>query len=289
MLLRAYRPSRVVALTSSPHRPVQRVERVRHPTPTTPYRAMSVIAALLGIDTGSWGVIIAALALGVSSYSALGARGSAAASDRAARAADRSADATVASAEASMRSAGAAETSAQHSERSAGAAERSATVHERALALDEQRAAQELRERTERDAPRWAPTSEDEAAFWISDDNNLSGVLVNVGRVAARVTAAALNLPAGGRIMGRFRLEVPGPADGGYASEVYIEPGAAVRIEFESTDGSLGQGVAGDLRPRVTITADNEELGWEGTRTIELLRKGGGVASALRWKPQPID
>ena len=182
---------------------------------------------------------------------------------------------------AATRAAGAAEESAQHSERSAGAAERSAAAHERSLELDEQRASQKRRERAERDAPRWAPVSEDEAAFWISDDNHLSGVLVNVGGVAACVTAVALNLPARGRIKGRFRLEVPGPADGGYASALDVHPGAAVRIEFETSDGSLGQGVAGDLRPRVAITASNEELDWKGTRTIELLRKGSGIASAL--------
>lgn len=251
---------------------------------------MSPIAAVFGIDAASWGVIIAALALVVSIYSALGARGSAGASDRSAKAAERSADATVASAQASLRSAGAAEASAQHSERSAGAAERSAVAHERGVELDEQRASHELRERVERDAPRWAAVSDDEAAFWISDDNHLSGVLINVGAVTARVTEALLNLPAGGRIPGRFRLEVPGPADGGYASTVDVRPGAAARIEFETSDGSLGQGVtAGNLRPRVAITADNQELGWHGTRTMELLRRGGGISSALRWQARAVE
>jgi hypothetical protein len=62
-----------------------------------------------------------------------------------------------------------------------------------------------------------------------------------------------------------------------------------MRISFEATDGSLGHGLGTDLRPRVMITASSEELGWEGTRTIELLRGGGGVSSALRWQPRPID
>jgi hypothetical protein len=132
---------------------------------------MLVIAEVLGVDAASWGVVIA----------------------------------TVASAEASLRSAGAAETSAQHAERSASAAERSAAADERAVELDEQRAAHERRERADRDAPRWQPTGEDEAAFWISDDNHLDGVLVNVGRVAAHVTGAVLDLPTGGQIPGRFR------------------------------------------------------------------------------------
>jgi hypothetical protein len=250
---------------------------------------MFVTGAVFGIDTASWGVIIAALALVVSVYSALGARGSAEASDRAAKAAERSADATVASAEASHRSASAAEVSAQHSERSAGAAERSASALERGVELDEQRAAEERRERTERDAPRWEPTGDDESSFWTSDDNHLSGALVNVGGAAARVTRVVLDLPAGGRVLGRFRREVPGPADGGYASAVDVQSGTAVRIEFETSDGSLGRGVAGELRPRVAITASNDELGWEGTRNIELLRSGGGVSGALRWKPRPVD
>lgn len=219
----------------------------------------------------------------------MGTRGSAAASDRAAKAAERSADATVASAEASQRSAGAAEASAQHSERSAGAAERSAAAHERAVELDERRAVHESRERAERDAPRWEPTGEDEAAFWTSDDNHLDGVLVNVGAVTAHVTGVALDLPAGGRVTGHYRLAVPGPADGGVVSELDVRPGAAMRVSFETTDASLGEGLTTDLRPRVTITATNEDLGWEGTRTIELLRKGGGVSSALRWQARPVD
>jgi hypothetical protein len=251
--------------------------------------AMLVTGALLGIDTASWGVIIAALALVVAASSALGARGSASASERSAKAAERSADATVASAEASQRSAGAAEASAQHSERSAGAAERSAAAHERAVELDERRAVHESREQAERDAPRWEPTGDEEAAFWISDDNHLEGVMVNVGAVTASVTAVVLDLPAGGRITGRFRLAVPGPADGGFSSELDVRPGAAMRIEFETDDGSLGQGLTTDLRPRIAITARSDELDWEGTRTIELLRRGGGVTSAPRWQARALD
>lgn len=250
---------------------------------------MLVTGALLGIDTGSWGVVIAALALGVASYGALGARGSAAASDRSAKAAERSADATVASAQASQRSAGAAEASAQHSERSAGAAERSAAAHERAVELDERRAVHESRERAERDAPRWEPTGDDEAAFWTSDDNHLDGVMINVGAVSARVTAVVLDLPAGGQITGRFRLAAPGPADGGFSSELDVRPGAAMRIEFQTTDGSLGRGLTTDLRPRIAITASSDELDWQGVRTIELLRKGGGITSALRWQARALD
>jgi hypothetical protein len=190
--------------------------------------AMLVTGALLGIDTASWGVIIAALALVVAASSALGARGSASASERSAKAAERSGEATVAPAEASQRSAGAAEASAQHSERSAGAAERSAAAHERTVELDERRAVHESREQAERDAPLWEPTGDEEAAFWISDDNHLEGVMVNVGAVTASVTAVVLDLSAGGRITGRFRLAVPGPADGGFSSELDVRPGAAM-------------------------------------------------------------
>jgi hypothetical protein len=232
---------------------------VDHPAPAPPCRVVSPVAALFGIDAASWGVIIAALALVVSIYSAVGARGSAAASDRAAKAAERSADATFASAEASQRSAGAAEASAQHSERSAGAAERSAAAHERAVELDERRAAHESRERAERDAPRWEPTGQYEAAFWTSDDNHLDGVLVNMGAVTAHVTAVVVELPAGGRVAGRDRLAEPGPADGGVVSDLDVRPDTAMRVSFQTTDGSLREGPTTDLRPRVTITAGNED------------------------------
>lgn len=229
---------------------------------------MAAFAALLGIDAESWGVIVAAAALAVSVYSVLGARGSAAASKRSARAA---------------------ESSARHSDRSAAAAERLAAANERAVELDEQRSLHESRERADRDAPRWAALADDEGAWWISDDGHLEGVLVNRGRVEAAVTRVVLDLPAGGQLTGRYRAEPPGSADGGFVSTLTVRAGAAMRVQFQTTDGSLGHGIAGDVRPRVTVAASSDELGWRGDRVIELLRRSGGVTSAIRWKPRAVD
>lgn len=250
---------------------------------------MVAFLALLGIGAESWGVIVAAAALAVSFYSVLGARGSAAASNRSAQAAERSADATTAAAEASQRSAGAAETSAQHSERSAAAGERLAAANERAVQLDEQRSVHESRERANRDAPRWEPLSEHEDGWWTSDDNQLEGVLTNLGRVEAAVTCVLLELPAGGQLAGRYRADPPGPADGGFVSTLTVRAGGAMRVEFRTTDGSLGHGIAANVPPRVTITSSSDELGWQGDRVIELLRRPGGVSSAIRWKPRAVD
>ena len=257
--------------------------------PNGTMRSMWLIASVLGIDASSWSVIVAAVALAVSAYSLLGARGSAGASNRSAEAAERSADATTASAQAAERAAGAAETSAQHSERSAAAAERLAAAHERTVELDEQRAIHESRERAGRDAPRWAAVGEHEGAWWISDDNHLHGVLVNAGRVGAQVTDAVVDLPTGGRVLGRYRADPQGPADGGFVSALSVRPGGAMHVEFETSDGSLGQALSGDVRPRVTISASNEELPWHGEGVVELLRQSGGVASATRWKPRGVD
>lgn len=123
----------------------------------------------------------------------------------------------------------------------------------------------------------------------MSDDNYLAGVLKNDGRVPAKVTAAVLDLPNGGRVIGRFRADPPGPADGGFVSALSVRPGAAIRIEFETTDGSMGAGLAGELHPRVVITSSSVELDWQGDRVIELLRRPGGVAVALRWQARPVD
>lgn len=243
---------------------------------------MWTLAALLGIEPESWSVIVAVAALAIAAYGAFGARG-------AVKDARRSADATTASAEASQRAAGAAEISAQHSERSAEAAERLAAASERAVELEERRAAHEGRERAARDAPRWEPVGDDEGAWWISDDNHLDGVLLNSGRVDALVLGITLDLPAGGQLSGRYRAEPPGPADGGFVSLITVRAGGAMRISFGTTDGSLGLGIAGDVRPRVTVTAESAELGWEGERVVELLRRSGGTSSATRWEPRAID
>jgi hypothetical protein len=39
----------------------------------------------------------------------------------------------------------------------------------------------------------------------------------------------------------------------------------------------------------IAITSTSDELGWAGTRAIELLRRSGDVMSALRWAARPID
>ena len=221
---------------------------------------MSCVATFLGVDANAWGVVVATVALAMAIYGASIARASANAARRSADASERSADATVASAEASARAAGAAEASAQHSKRSASAAERSATADERAVAIDEERVRHEARERADRDAPRWAPISEHEEAWWISDDNNLRGTLVNVGSVQATVTDVDLDLPAGGGLPGRFRAHPTGPADGGFVSELDVRPGGALAIHFETTDGSLRLALHGDVRPRMRITARSDEI-----------------------------
>jgi hypothetical protein len=68
-----------------------------------------------------------------------------------------------------------------------------------------------------------------------------------------------------------------------------VPAGAALWIEFETTDGSLGGGMGTDLRPRVVIVAATDEIEWQGTRTIELLRRSRGVGNALRWQARAID
>jgi len=132
-------------------------------------------------------------------------------------------------------------------------------------------------------------TDEHEGAWWISDDNNLTGALRNIGHVRGDVTGVELELPIGGRVVGRFRAEPSGPADGGYVSTLPVRAGGAMTIEFQTHDGSLGTGLAGDVRPRVTVRAGSDDLGWQGTRTIELLRRSGGVNAALRWEPRAVD
>ena len=252
-------------------------------------RVALITAAVLSIDTEAWGVIIGASALAVSIYGVSVSRRSAKAAERSAAASERSSDATVAAAEASARAAGAAETSAQYSERSAGAAERSAAAEERGAAIEEERERHDARARIDRDAPRWDPIGEGEGAWWRSDENELSGAFTNIGKVPANVTRAELDLPSGGGLIGRFRDEHPGPADGGLVTALKVEPGHAVRIEFDTTDGSLGTALQGEVKPRVLVTAHSEDLDWEGTRIIELLRRPGGVPAEVRWKARAID
>jgi len=247
------------------------------------------MAGILGLDAASWSAVIAAGALAISAYIAVGARGSAAGSKRAARAAEESAKATSSAAEASERAAQAAEASAQHAERAAAAAERSASAHELAVRLDEERAQHERRERTDRDAPRWGPTSDHGGALWFSDDNQLCGLLLNRGRVYAQVTRVEVQLPGGGRVVGRYRAEPPGPGDGGFVSALDVRPGGRMHVEFQTSDGSLGMGLRSDAYPRVTVTSASEELEWTGERTLELLRKMPGHQPAPRWQPRAID
>jgi hypothetical protein len=243
--------------------------------------------AFLGIDSDSWGVILAALALAVSLYSAWGARGSEQLAQRSAMAAEKSATSTVASAEASGRSANAAEHSAEHAARSAMAAERLAAAQERAVAIDEDRAAQERRERADRHAPRWHAIDETEGSWWTSDDNNLTGVLINGGTAPTSVTRVRVDMPGGGGLDGRYERE-PHSAIGGGFSKLTLPPGGGMRVTFATTDGSLGAGIAGDVRPRIVITSTSEDIDWTGDRTVELLRRSGGVSSAVRWQPRPV-
>lgn len=248
-----------------------------------------MLGSLLGLDAASWSAAIAACALAISAYLALGARGSAAGSKRSARAAEQSAAATSAAAEASKRAAEAAEESARQAERAAAAAERSAAAHEDVVRLDEERARHERRERADRDAPRWEPTTKHGGALWFADDNQLCGVLLNAGRVAARVSGVELELPTGGGVIGRYRAEPAGPADGGFVSVLEVHAGKRMQIEFKTSDGSLGLGLRGDAQPRITIKCASEELGWAGTRTVELLRKMPGHQPAQRWQPRAVD
>jgi hypothetical protein len=81
----------------------------------------------------------------------------------------------------------------------------------------ERRAVHQSRERADRDAPRWAPLGVRGAAWWISDDNQLSGVLLNDGHVAAQVTGVVLDVSTGGRVLGRYRAD-PSPAADGVSS-----------------------------------------------------------------------
>jgi len=116
-------------------------------------------------------------------------------------------------------------------------------------------------------------------------------VLVNRGGVAAQVTAVELHLPAGGGLSGRYRVEPPGPGDGGFVSVLTVRAGGAMKVEFATTDDSLGAGlgVAGSVPPRMRITASTEDPDWDGTRAIELLRRTGGVTAALRWQPHAVE
>lgn len=216
-------------------------------------------ASVLGIDAASWAAILAAGALLVSIWGVWGSRRSSASAERSALAAERSseaavaaataagrsaiaaeqsAEATIASTSAAERSAGAAETSAVHAGESAQAAGRLAAAQERALALAEQRAVDQRRERALRDAPRWAPTSEDERGWWRSGDNSLTGVLVNAGGATAVVTRVALDLPNGGGFDGEFGREPQGHIGGGQ-TKLDVAPGMAMRVTFTSADDSL--------------------------------------------------
>jgi hypothetical protein len=250
---------------------------------------LHVVADVLGLDAGTWSVLIASAALAVSAWGVLMAKRSAVTAERSAAASERSADATVAAVEAASRSAGAAEISAQHSERSSTAAERSAAADERAVAIEEDRVRHEARQRVDRDAPRWEPLAEDESAWWISDDRNLSGILKNSGKVSATVVGVEVDLPNGGLLRGKYRAEPRGPADGGFVSRLSVRPGGALRIEFDAPDGSLGPAMRSAVRPRIQIEAESDDLGWNATRLVELLRQSGGVTSAIRWKPRAVD
>lgn len=251
--------------------------------------ALGVTAEILGFDAATWSVLIAIAAFAASLWSIWIAKRSAEASERSAAASEKSADATVSAVEAASRSASAAELSAQHSERSATAAERSASADERAVAIEEERVRHEARRRADNDAPRWEPLAAGESAWWISDDRNLSGVLRNSGKVDAVVVGVEVDLRNGGHLQGRYRAEPAGPADGGFVSHLRVRPGAAMRIEFETSDGSLGPALQVGNAPRIVVHAEAADLGWSGARTIELLRQGGGVSSALRWRSRAID
>jgi hypothetical protein len=248
-----------------------------------------MFASVFGVDAAAWSAVIAVAALGVSAYVAFGARGSAAGSKRSARAAEQAALATSSAAAAAERSAEAAEASAQHAERAAVAAERSASAQEVAARLDEERAHHERRERIGRDAPRWGPASLHGGALWFADDNTLHGALFNTGQVAGRVTGVELELPNGGGLQGRYRAEPSGAVDGGFVSALDVRPGGGMHVEFTTSDGSLGLGLSGDARPRITVTSSSEELGWAEDRVVELLRKTPGHQPALRWQPRAVD
>jgi hypothetical protein len=43
-----------------------------------------------------------------------------------------------------------------------------------------------------------------------------------------------------------------------------------------------------DSNPRVQISCTSAELDWEGTRTIELLRRPGGPGAGLWWEPRAV-
>jgi hypothetical protein len=146
----------------------------------------------------------------------------------------------------------------------------------------------EERERALRDAPRWEPVDEQEAAHWISDDDNLSGVLVNRGHATALVTKVVLDLPNGGGFDGSFGREPVGHIGGGQ-TRLDIRPGFAMRVTFHSSAGSLGQGMTGDIRPRVIIHCSSDEIGWEGTPTVELLRKRRTVTGGSGWLARAVD
>jgi hypothetical protein len=233
---------------------------------------------------------VAALALVLTALSMLSARGAAKVARESRETAERSAQATVASAAASARSAGAAEASATHSARSAVAAERSAAAHERAIALAEAKALAQAQERLDRDAPRWGGLDGHDTC-WRSDKDQLSGVLVNKGRTPAQVTGIELRLPNGGALVGRYRAEPQGPGGGGFVSTLLVSSGGGIYIEFQTTDGSLGQGLNGSLTPCIRITARNDELGWEGTRRVELQLElaGATFGSDSMWQPRPVD
>lgn len=239
------------------------------------HHRVHMFASLLEIDAAAWSAAIAAGSLAVSIWLGFRTRGSTAASRQ--------------SADSSERSAEAAEASAAQAERAAAAAERSASAHEGAVAFEEERAQHERRERIDRDAPRWGPSSEQGGELWFSGDDELRGAVRNTGRVRADVSAVELELPTGGRLAGRYRAEPAGPADGGYVSSLAVRPGGAMRVEFHTRDGSLGQGLRGDARPRVVITSSSEELRWTGERTLELLRKLPGHQPAPRWQLRRVD
>jgi hypothetical protein len=221
-----------------------------------------VAASLLGVDADTWSVVIAALALAISVYSVISAR-------KAEARADRVADATVASARASERSAGAAEQSAEHAHRSADASERLADANERLANSDEARALREEQARRYHDAPAWAPTSEDAAGYWNSDNNRFWGSVQNVGKTAALVTSVTLDLPDGGRVHG-----LVGHAPGGtLSSSLDVQPGRPLYLEFSTTDGSIGTGLKGAVRPVVKIPTKSVELDWAEDLAIEFFRK----------------
>lgn len=221
-----------------------------------------VTASLSGIDADSWSVTIAALALAISVYSVISARSAEAR-------ANRVADATVASARAAERSAGASEQSAQYAQQSADASERLAEANERLANSDEARALREEQGRRYRDAPAWAATTEDPAGYWNSDSNRFWGSVQNVGKTAASVTSVTLDLPHGGLVHGLVGHE-PG---GTLSSTLAVQPGRPLYVEFSTTDGSIGTGLKGAVRPVVKIPTKSDELDWAEEMAIEFFRK----------------